>query len=178
MAEQIKKTWVNEKKQSLQAVQEDRIFGFIKSRGTNFYLFVSDGRGNEVFAHKDDWRSKGGHHCNFNVGAEVSYRVVLDKRLGKNKAVDVRLLEPPDTSEFDEATIFDWRNRWGFAERKCGCHIHVHMNDVLSDVDSLKVGDRVWLSVEEGEDATGRFRYVSRDIEVFKPECEVNTTPA
>jgi cold shock CspA family protein len=176
--ERIKQAWTtNEEGEFLEAVQ-DRIFGFIKSRGINFYLFVSDGRGNEVFAHKDDWRSKGGHHCNFNAGAEVSYRVELNKRVGKNKAVDVRLLNPPPIPDFEEATVFDWRNRWGFAERKCGCHIHVHMNDVLSDVDSLKVGDRVWLRAEEGTDASGRFRYVARDVEVFQSECEVSTSLA
>jgi hypothetical protein len=159
------------------AVQEDRIFGFIKSRGLKFFCFVSDGKGNEVFAHRDDWKCSGGHHCHFNVGAKVSYKVVLNENLGKNKAVEVRLLHPPDISEFEEATVFNWRGRWGFAERPCGCHLHVHMNDVLSDVDSLKVGDRIWLSAEADKDVNGRFRYAGRNIEVFKPEFEVNPDP-
>jgi cold shock CspA family protein len=176
-AERIKKAWINEEEEFLQAVQEARIFGFIASRSEKFYCFLSEhGRKNVVFAHKDDWRAKNGHHCGYNAGVKVSYRVELNPRLGKNKAVDVRLLEPPDIPDFEEATVFQWRNRSGFARRDCGCHVHIDFENVLSDVPTLRVGDRVWFSVDEASDANGRFRYAARNVEVFQRESEVGNT--
>jgi hypothetical protein len=126
---------------------EDRINGWVKFYERNRrYLFLYDQVGSEYFCHEDDTAPIKGHHCLFDIGTPVTFRIKAAnaKSRYKTQACDCRLVEIPETPFWEISTVISWFDTYGFAQRDCagGCSIFIHQRDISPGIE-LRSGDRI-----------------------------------
>jgi hypothetical protein len=146
--------------------------GFVVSRNLKRrFLFFQDCSGAIHFCHENDMDFPLGHRCMVQIGDSVKFQLSTDLS-GRPRAINARLLDPPELPQPENSTITHWKGFFGFAARDCplACPVFVPRACIVTEGEEiLQPGHRIRHRTVPGKDAKSDTHYSAEEIEIYIP---------
>lgn len=136
------------KQGSVKFFDSDRGFGFIEVDGIDYFVHITNVRGEEPLVD----------------GEEVEFKPVKGKNNGSGyEALNVERIDPPDMEE-EEGVVERYNDEkgYGFVKRQSKGDVFVHVNDLRDSEEDLEEGAKIRFKVRADQQGRSRAYEIKR----------------